>query len=54
MYYNGYLVKEITNVGVLAGMTGTQKLVVNNATQDGFCSDNITPLIIKEISVYQK
>lgn len=54
MYYNGYLVKEITNAGVLAGMTGTQKLVLNNATQAGFCSDNITPLIIKEISVYQK
>lgn len=54
IYYNGYLVRHITDKTVLNGMFESQRIILNTATDKGFNKNNLTPFIIKEVKVYQK
>jgi len=53
-YYDGYLVREITDKLVLNLMNEEQIIILNSAIQPGFNKDNITPFVIKKVEVYQK
>ena len=53
IYYNGNLVREITDPDILKSMDQPQKVVLNNAVQLGFTKDNITPLIISGVAIYK-
>jgi len=52
-YYNGYLVRRITNDKILKTLNEKQKIILSNGAQVGFFEDNETPLIVKNVKVYQ-
>jgi len=52
-YYNGYLVRKITNPKILKTFNEKQKIILNAGTQKGFFENNQTPFTIKEVRVYQ-
>lgn len=55
IYYNGYLVLYITGKETLDGMFEDMRIIVNNSVEsENFSENNITPLTIKEITVYQQ
>lgn len=52
IYYNGYLVFKTTNKEILTGMFESQRIILNNSTDEGFYKC-LTPLIINNVKVYQ-
>lgn len=54
LYYNGYLVRKITDVDILAGMFEEQRIIIGTGIQERFNTDNITPMVVNKIAVYQK
>jgi len=54
LYYNGYLVREITDPEVLNAMSEAQQIIIGTGVQQYFNLDNLTPMIVKNVSVYQK
>lgn len=54
LYYNGYLVRHITDKIILDGMFEPQVIVIGTAIQKGFNKDNLTSMIVNKIAVYQK
>ena len=53
-YYNGYLVRHITDKAVLDQISENQIIILNNGVQEGFNSNNVTPLAVKSVRVLQK
>ena len=54
IYYNGYLVKYVTDKNILDGLNEEQRIIIGNGTEVEFNKDNLTPLIINKIMIYQK
>lgn len=55
IYYHGYRVLDVTNKKVLASMNDRMKIIVGTGTQkDHFRSDNLSPLVLKSVTVYQQ
>ena len=54
LYYNGYLVRHITDPFILNGMFEAQQIIIGTGTQTGFNANNMTPMIVNKIAVYQK
>lgn len=55
IYYNGYKVLDVTNKKVLDSMNDRMKIVIGTGTQkDHFKSDNLSPFIVKQVTVYQQ
>lgn len=53
IYYNGYLVRHVTDKDVINKMNTNQHVVINSATSVGFFEDNETPLVVSLVEVYQ-
>jgi beta-glucanase (GH16 family) len=54
LYYNGYLVRKITDKRILNGMFEDQRIIIGTGTQEGFTVDNLTPMLVHSVAVYQK
>lgn len=54
IYYNGYLVRKITGREVLNGMSEEQRVIIGTGVEEGFYEDNITPMIVSDVKVFQK
>jgi hypothetical protein len=54
LYYNGYLVRKITDKRILDGMSEKQRIIIGTGVQEGFYQDNISPIIVNKVTVYQK
>jgi len=54
LYYNGYLVRHITDKEVLYKMNEPQVIIIGTGVQEKFGVNNISPLIVNNIEVYQK
>lgn len=54
LYYNNYLVRHITDKEILDGMFESQNIIIGTGTQNGFNKNNISPLIVSRVAVYQK
>lgn len=54
IYYNGYLVRHITDKKILDGMFEEQRIIIGTGTQDGFNTDNLEPMVVRHVKVYQK
>lgn len=54
LYYNGYLVRKITDKEILDGMFEDQRIIIGTGVQEGFNTDNITPITLNRVVVYQK
>lgn len=54
LYYNGYLVRKITDKRILDGMFEAQRIIIGNGTKVGFNTDNLTPMVVSSVAVYQK
>jgi beta-glucanase (GH16 family) len=54
IYYNGYLVRKITDPHILYGMFEDQRIIIGTGVQEGFNKDNITPVVVSKVTVYQK
>ena len=54
IYYNGYLVRHITDKTVLNGMFEEQRIIIGTGLQEGFNADCLTPMIVNKVTVYQK
>lgn len=54
IYYNGYLVLHVTDKDVLNGMFEAQRIIIGNGTETNFKSNNLTPLIVKTVEIFQK
>jgi beta-glucanase (GH16 family) len=52
-YYNGYLVRHITDKKVLDGMFEDQRVIVGNGLYPEFNKDNLTPMILKKIEIFK-
>jgi len=53
-YYNGYLVRHITDPVMLKGMFEEQRIIIGTGIQEGFNKDNITPMVVSQVKVFQK
>jgi beta-glucanase (GH16 family) len=53
LYYNGYLVREIRDKEVLDAMFEEQQIIIGTGTQSGFNTDNLQPMVVSHVAVYQ-
>lgn len=53
-YYNGYLVREVTEKNVLDAMNEPMRLILGTGTQKAFFADNITTFVINNVTVFQQ
>lgn len=54
LYYNGYLVRKITDKRVLDGQFEDQRIIIGTGIQSGFFENNLTPVHVAQVTVYQK
>jgi beta-glucanase (GH16 family) len=54
LYYNGYLVRYITDKRVLDGQFEDQRIIIGTGIQTGFFENNLTPIVVNKVAVYQK
>jgi hypothetical protein len=54
IYYNGYLVRHITDKRILDGMSEEQHIIIGTGVQDGFNADNLEPMVVRQVKVFQK
>jgi len=54
IYYNGYLVLHVTTKEILNDMFEAQRIIIGNGAHDEFNQDNISPIVVKSVLVYQK
>lgn len=54
LYYNGYLVRHITDKRFVDGMFEAQRIIIGSGIQHGFNQDNLTPITVNKVAVYQK
>lgn len=54
LYYNGYLVRHITDNKILDKLDEEMHLIIGTGTQEEQNQDNLSPMIVKEIKIYQK
>lgn len=54
MYYNGYLVRKITDKEILDKMFEDQRIIIGSGIQVGFTTNNISPVVVNKVAVYQK
>jgi len=54
IYYNGYLVRHITDRRILDGMFEEQRIIIGTGVQEGFDTDNLEPMAVRHVKVYQK
>jgi hypothetical protein len=53
IYYNGYLVRHITDKEVLNNVNIAQSLIIGSGVESAFNTNNISPLVINKVEVYQ-
>lgn len=53
-YYNRYLVREITDREFLDGMSEEQQIILGTGVQEGFLTNNLSPMIVNAVGVWQK
>lgn len=54
IYYNGYLVRKITDKKILNNLNESHRVIIGTGLQKDFNTNNITPLIIEDFKVFQK
>jgi len=54
IYYNGYLVSYVTDKKILNDMFEAQRIIIGNGIDTPFNQNNLTPIIVQSVTVYQK